>query len=660
MELEVGDVLENWEILSLLGEGGMGAVYRARNTVLDDVFVALKVTHPRNYEHARERFGREVKSLLRLNHPAVVRVQGFGEDRERGLLWFAMDLVEGYPLDRWIDEGVAFPIDHSLRMFGLLAGGLAHAHERGVAHRDLKPANIIVRADGSPVMVDFGISVTEGETRLTRTGAIIGTPQYLPPEALDGRLDDPMLGDLYALGQMMVETLTGGSAFPTDPKLTSTQNALKIMHQKVQKVNLDPGEGFPESLRALCCQITHEDPKQRMASAVLFGEALYAVHEELDPTDRASTPIAARASMSGSSALPTVPFVGTESGGEASSSPSGVRSATTTSSGSRRRGLIFGAGALVVMLVALGGIAALGAVAGVGWWWYASSDGARAPVASSGGAGGQGDRAADRTSTMQVDDERPGVEGSRDDDTGGGSSPSSNGAAVGLSSTAGVADNSSPSPRGAVAEGEPGPPASEEPQDGAIDEPPDTADLDTGDLPVDPSIDDASPTDEPALAIAQGASSTEDEPEEPTTPVKPEPAASGPAPFRPDWSQLAGIKKGMGDSDLRRLFGPGGTGSSAHCRGGESAQAYLDGGVVICSGMFGGARRAVIMLPARKALVSRGVDPKVVLLGMGQDEVERVIGAPQARPNPARFTYNYQTVILEFSRDGLSTIVAEL
>ena len=141
---------------------------------------------------------REVESLDGLNHPAIVRVKGWGEDQERGLLWLAMDMVEGQDMSKRLRQG-AMSVDEVLTVFQPLAEGLAHAHEQGIYHRDIKPANVIITGDGGR-LVDFGIAMDSGRTRMTALGQVPGTPAYLAPEVFSGN-PAPAALDIYALGK---------------------------------------------------------------------------------------------------------------------------------------------------------------------------------------------------------------------------------------------------------------------------------------------------------------------------------------------------------------------------------------------------------------------------------------------------------------------------
>ena len=184
MTLKRGDKLGDWVVDSPLGAGGMGSVYRCHSVLANDVFAAVKVLTEAGSSDFQKRFVQEMRTLAALNHPAIVKVLGGGRDDARGLLYMAMELVDGEDLSDRLHRGM-LDVDEAIAIFSPVAEALAYAHERGVAHRDIQPANIMLRADGTPVIVDFGIAVAHGHTRITQEGMLPGTMVYLPPEAFE-------------------------------------------------------------------------------------------------------------------------------------------------------------------------------------------------------------------------------------------------------------------------------------------------------------------------------------------------------------------------------------------------------------------------------------------------------------------------------------------
>ncbi len=216
-----------YRLVELIGRGGMGLVYRAVRPGLDDRAFALKTIRPELVESAatRQRFVREARLASRLEHPQVCGVLDVGEDRSNA--WLVMPFVEGRPLSDAIEAATRAqqdgdpralprigpaddaPLRALVKAFALLARGVAHAHERRLLHRDVKPSNILVRPDGAPVLLDFGLARdTEDALRLTVSQDQVGTPAYMAPEQAESRRDLDERVDVYGLGVTLYECLT--------------------------------------------------------------------------------------------------------------------------------------------------------------------------------------------------------------------------------------------------------------------------------------------------------------------------------------------------------------------------------------------------------------------------------------------------------------------
>jgi serine/threonine protein kinase len=222
LALSPGTRLGVYAITAQIGEGGMGQVYRARDTKLNRD-VALKVL-PDSFANDADRlarFTREAQTLASLNHPNIAHIHGLEESQ--GVRALAMELVEGEDLSHRIARG-AMPLDEALPIAHQIADALEAAHEQGIVHRDLKPANIKVRPDGTVKVLDFGLAkahtaagdgrnLSQSPTMMATTiGSILGTPAYMSPEQATGRETDRG-SDVWAFGCVLYEMLVGHRAF---------------------------------------------------------------------------------------------------------------------------------------------------------------------------------------------------------------------------------------------------------------------------------------------------------------------------------------------------------------------------------------------------------------------------------------------------------------
>ncbi|MFG3255841.1 serine/threonine-protein kinase [Streptomyces sp. NPDC048172] len=217
---ERGQIVDSrFELLERLGSGGMGHVWRARDTALHRE-VALKEVRPADPsldpEEAadseagrtlRERVLREARALARLSDPRVVTIHHIVD--ERPYPWLVMELLPGDTLQDMIEDGPLEPRE-AARIGRQVLGALRTAHAAGIQHRDVKPANVMLRADGSPVLTDFGIAALQGSSTLTQTGEFLGSPEYIAPERIRGTDDDPS-SDLWSLGMLLYVCAEGHS-----------------------------------------------------------------------------------------------------------------------------------------------------------------------------------------------------------------------------------------------------------------------------------------------------------------------------------------------------------------------------------------------------------------------------------------------------------------
>lgn len=208
---DIARLFPNLEIIDLLGAGGMGAVYKARQPSLDRI-VALKILPARNVPGANfaERFNREARALARLSHPNIVTVHEFGQ--VGGLHYFIMEFVDGANL-RMLEQGNRLAPREALQIIPQICDALQYAHDEGVVHRDIKPENVLVDRKGRVKIADFGLAkmldLDPESTRLTAEGQVMGTPHYMAPEQVERPLSVDHRADIYSLGVVLYEMLTG-------------------------------------------------------------------------------------------------------------------------------------------------------------------------------------------------------------------------------------------------------------------------------------------------------------------------------------------------------------------------------------------------------------------------------------------------------------------
>ncbi|WP_447002048.1 protein kinase domain-containing protein [Saccharothrix isguenensis] len=242
-----------YRLLDTVGVGGMAEVYRAEDVVLGRE-VAVKVFRPGWDDTARHRFETEVRTLAGLSHPGLVPVHDAGTGGDTPFL--VMRLVEGRTLGAEIADG-PLPVRRVRRLGAELAEALAYVHAQGVVHRDVKPSNILLDAHDRPYLADFGVAHLPGATRLTRTDQLVGTAAYLAPEQVRGAdVDHP--ADIYALGLVLLECLTGHREYPG----SEVEAAVARLHRSPALP-----EHLPADLVDLLSSMTASDPDQRPTAA---------------------------------------------------------------------------------------------------------------------------------------------------------------------------------------------------------------------------------------------------------------------------------------------------------------------------------------------------------------------------------------------------------
>lgn len=261
-------VFGDYELLSEIARGGMGVVYRARQTKLDRV-VALKMILAGQFadEAAIERFYSEAASAARLDHPGIVPIYEVGE--QEGQHFYSMAFVEGKSLAALVAENPLLP-EVAATITRDIANAMAYAHSQGVIHRDLKPANVLIDKDESPRVTDFGLAKNLGkDSGLTQTGSIIGTPSYMPPEQALGSEVGP-LADVYSLGALLYCLLTSRPPFQG---ATITDTLLLVINDEpVAPRLLNPK--LPADLETICLKCLAKEPSKRYVSAQALADDL--------------------------------------------------------------------------------------------------------------------------------------------------------------------------------------------------------------------------------------------------------------------------------------------------------------------------------------------------------------------------------------------------
>ena len=283
MQFDAGRRLGPYEIVSVLGEGGMGTVYRAHDGRLRRD-VAVKVLRPEllgDDEH-RNRFLQEARSASALNHTAIVTVHDIGT--EDGTVYMVMELVDGRPLDQAIPRG-GLAVSQLLKIGIQIADACALAHAHQIIHRDLKPANVMLQPDGRVKILDFGLAkiieeplASDGRT-VTRTGpgTIVGTIAYMSPEQAEGKPLDART-DIFSLGAMLYELASGVRAFRGDSQASVLAEVIKQNPRPLDQIRAD----LPSELVRLITRCLRKDPARRVQTMADLRVALEELKEEVD------------------------------------------------------------------------------------------------------------------------------------------------------------------------------------------------------------------------------------------------------------------------------------------------------------------------------------------------------------------------------------------
>jgi serine/threonine-protein kinase len=279
MAFEPGNRIGDYEVVQVLGAGGMGKVYKVRNVISDRV-EAMKVLLP-NLEgdpELADRFIREIKVQASLQHPNIAALHTAA--RVENQLLMLMEFVEGTSLDKLLKQG-PMSAPEAIRVTIATLEALGYAHERGIIHRDIKPANIMLTPQGHVKLMDFGIARLASDPRVTQTGRTVGSLFYMSPEQINGKQLDAR-SDLYSLGISLYEMVTGKRPFDGDSDFSIM--AAHLQQMPIPPVELDPR--VPAPLNELILTSLAKNPDERFQSAAAFRKALLS----LGPTMSQSVP----------------------------------------------------------------------------------------------------------------------------------------------------------------------------------------------------------------------------------------------------------------------------------------------------------------------------------------------------------------------------------
>jgi serine/threonine protein kinase len=264
--------IPGYEILAQIGRGNMGVIYKARQAKLNRI-IALKTILAGKFadEVQLRRFTTEAEAVARLQHPNIVQVFNFGE--HEGQPFLVMEYIDGGSLDQKL-KGRAMQPRKAAQLILVLARAIHVAHQQGIIHRDLKPGNILLTAKGSPKITDFGLAKRlDAEVSQTSTGAILGTPSYMSPEqARGGKVPISPMTDVYGLGAMLYEFLTGRPPFREETYFDTIFKVVSANPVPPKEIN----PNIPRALDEICLKCLQKDPTDRYMTAQALADALEA------------------------------------------------------------------------------------------------------------------------------------------------------------------------------------------------------------------------------------------------------------------------------------------------------------------------------------------------------------------------------------------------
>jgi eukaryotic-like serine/threonine-protein kinase len=255
--------LGRYEIVGELGQGAMGVVYKATDPLIDRLVAIKTITLSLAQEEREEyeaRFYQEAKAAGRLSHPNIVTI--FDVGRSGDIAYIAMEFLQGRELRDILNDDKLLPVDQVIDIVAQIALGLAYAHEHGIIHRDIKPSNIMVLRDGNAKITDFGIARMASAAVRTQTGMVLGSPKYMSPEQVMGKLTDQR-SDIFSLGVMLYEMLTGKPPF-------LGENVNAIMYQTLNAIPQPPSAlntAVPDMLNFIVAKALAKDVEHRYQNA---------------------------------------------------------------------------------------------------------------------------------------------------------------------------------------------------------------------------------------------------------------------------------------------------------------------------------------------------------------------------------------------------------
>lgn len=273
MAQAINQIANRYEIISLVGQGGMADVYKAQDTILNRI-VAIKILRQKLSEDPMTlvRFQREASAASRLSHPNVVDIYDVGE--YNGMHYIVMEFIRGRTLKELIGLRGPLSVDEAVHIMRQLTSAIAHAHEHNIIHRDIKPQNILVKDDGTIKITDFGIAVANDAVQLTLNNAVMGSAHYLAPETAQGKDPNPKI-DIYSMGIVFYELLTGRVPFQGK---TPTEIAIKHLREPIPFVR-DFNPAIPQSIENVVLKATAKNPAER------YDDASYMLYDLMHYND---------------------------------------------------------------------------------------------------------------------------------------------------------------------------------------------------------------------------------------------------------------------------------------------------------------------------------------------------------------------------------------